>query len=348
MEGQPSRARIALFALLIALVTGCALPKTSPYAALAISPRADLVGSVETLAGGEGFRDGPLTAALFNRPMGVAVGPDGTTYVADTGNNRIRVIRGGEVFTWAGGEAGYADATGSAARFDQPSGITLDGEGNLYVCDWGNHRIRRIAPDGAVTTLAGGNETDLVDGDLATARFASPYGIAMDGRGNLYVSEPRANALRLITPAGEIKTLTCGAAGFREGPLAKAQFNFPLGLAIDAAGNLLVADAYNQRIRKVTPQGIVSTLAGDGSSTVLNRPFAVVADRRGTTYVADTYNNRICRIASGLTALAGGVVGHQDATGSAALFNCPSALALGPDGALLVADSHNDCLRWVH
>lgn len=335
--------------LLAGWLGGCAEPRTSAStpAAAARTPGNYLQrGTVDTLTGGEGFQDGSFGDARFEQPKGVTVGPDGTIYVADTGNHRIRVIRQGQVFTLAGGARGYADGSGAEASFDQPTSLVLDGSGQLIVADAGNRRLRVITMEGVVTTLAGG-DGPWTDGDLATARFSMPYGLALDPQGNLYVSEPRIHALRVVTATG-IYTLAHGSGGFADGTLKTARFNFPLGLAIDPQGNLLVADSYNQRIRLVTPQGLVRTVAGTGATVVLNQPQGVAVDPAGQLYVADSYNHRVRKqVIASLSTLAGGGMGLWDGLGAAAAFNRPGAVAVAPDGSLVVADTANHGIRLI-
>jgi sugar lactone lactonase YvrE len=214
-------------------------------------------GVVSTLAGNgtAGFADGTGTSAQFNNPIGIAIDASGNLYVADEGNNRVRKITsGGVVTTIAGnGTAGYADGVGTFAQFNPPSGITIDGSGNLYVTDQNNYRIREITPAGAVTTLAGNGTAGYVDGNGAFAEFNQPAGIARDGSGNLYVTDFGNNCIRKITPASVVSTLAGnGAAGYSDGTGTSAQFNGPGGIAVDGSGNLYVADWLNNRIRKIT------------------------------------------------------------------------------------------------
>ncbi|MDR2208342.1 MAG: hypothetical protein LBE22_05145, partial [Azoarcus sp.] len=221
------------------------------------------VAKVSTLAGGEeGFADGVGGEAKFYWPFGITSDAAGNLYVADGGNHRIRKITpAGEVSTLAGGEEGFADGVGSDAEFDHPSGIAIDAAGNLYVADGGNHRIRKITPAGEVSTLAGGEE-GFADGVGSDAKFEHPFGITVDAAGRLYVADTANDRIRKITPAGVVSTLAGGELGFADGVGSNAKFSRPFGITSDAAGNLYVADTVNNRIRKITPAGEVSTLAG--------------------------------------------------------------------------------------
>ncbi len=227
-------------------------------------------GLVGTLAGSTTFRgnaDGPGAAATFSSPLGLAWDGGGNLYVTDTLNNTIRKVSpGGTVSTLAGnaGAAGNADGMGSAARFNHPTGIAVDGAGTVCVADATNNLIRKITPAGVVTTLAGlpgvsGSE----DGPGSIALFNNPGGLAIDGSGNLYVSDTGNSTIRKITPAGVVTTIAGlpGIAGLRDGTGMAAWFNQPQGLVLDPAGNLYVADTGNAAIRKITPAGVVATVA---------------------------------------------------------------------------------------
>jgi len=240
--------------------------ETFSYCISKVTPR----GEVSTLVGdredGELFADGDSSVARFHEPTGIVLDETGNLYVTDTGNHRIRkVTREGEVSTLAGGERGYADGLGSAARFDLPTGITMDAEGNLYVADTFNHRIRKITPRGEVSTLAGGGlsgyeKGSFADGEGQNARFNEPHGIAIDAMGNLYVTDSWNHRIRKVTPRGKVSTLAGSGAtgpytrGFADGEGQNAQFTYPTGIAIDAAGNLYVADTWNSLIRKISFQ----------------------------------------------------------------------------------------------
>ncbi|MBI3992328.1 MAG: SMP-30/gluconolactonase/LRE family protein [Candidatus Lambdaproteobacteria bacterium] len=269
-----------------------------------------LAGDLDT----PGSTDGTGSAARFNYPRGVATDSSGNLYVVDQSNNTIRKITpAGVVTTLAGtaGQAGSSDGTGSAARFDRPLGVTVDGSGNLYVSDHYNFTIRKITPAGVVTTLAGAAGVEYpshVDAAGAAAHFRLPSGIAVDRHGNAYVGGYFNHIIRKITPAGNVTTVA-GAAGYSgstDGTGAAARFDAPLGVVIDSSGMLYVADSYNHTIRKVSPAGVVTTLAGtarmtgrtDGSAAAarFNGPQGIAVDQSGNVYVADWYNSAIRRI----------------------------------------------------
>ena len=269
-------------------------------------------GTVSTLAGSarvQGSTDGTGSAARFNYPVSVAVDASGNVYVADGVNNTIRKITAaGAVTTLAGlaGSPGSADGTGSAARFNYPSGVAVDGAGNVYVADAANNVIRKITSGGAVTTVAGtAGSTGSTDGTGSAARFNYPSGVAVDAAGNVYVTDAGNNTIRQIAPGGVVTTLagTPSSAGSTDGTGSVARFNSPRGIKLDAAGNLFVADFHNFTIRKVTPAGVVTTLAGSpgasgiadgtGSGVRFDYPSGVAIDGTGTLYVADYGNNTI-------------------------------------------------------
>ena len=262
---------------------------------------------------GGGYADGNGTSAAFSGPRGVAVDGSGNVYVADWGNSRIRKITtGGTVTTLAGGGgsewngAGYSGGNGTSAGFSYPSGGALDWSGNVYVADTRNNRIRKITPGGTVTTLAGSGTAGYADGNGLSASFRYPYGVAVDGSGNVYVADSFNNRIRKITPSGTVTTLAgSGTAGYADGNGTSASFRSPWGVAVDGSGNVYVADTSNDRIRKITPGGTVTTLAGsgiagyadgNGTSAAFRGPIGVAVDGSGDVYVADTDNDRIRKI----------------------------------------------------
>ncbi len=331
---------------------------------LGLLPAAATAQVVTTLAGSGavGSADGTGAAASFNWPFGVAVDGSGNVYVADADNNRIRIVSAaGLVSTLAGsGVVGSADGLGPVASFRNPSGVTVDGAGNVYVADTCNHKIRKISPGGLVTTFAGSGVAGSSDGTGTAASFANPVGLATGGSGNLYVADASNNRIRMISPAGIVTTLAgSGDPGSADGAAAASSFFRPYGVAVDATGVVYVADNLNHRIRKISPVGIVTTLAGSGESgsadgtaaaATFSYPLGVAADAAGSVYVADFQNNRIRKIASGgaVSTLAGsGALGSKDGTGAAASFRCPGGVALDAAGNVYVGDSGNNRIRKI-
>jgi len=198
-----------------------------------------------------GFRDGDVREALFNGPMGIAVAPDGRIFVADTYNDRIRVIANGEVSTLAGSTRGFADSAGVNAKFDTPCGVAV-WEDKVLVADTGNRRIRVIEPNGVVWTLAGTGDSDLKDGGPLQAGFVEPTAITVGPNGTAYIAD--GDAIREIGGIFPmVRTLSAASRGLSDGPAGKARFNAPSGLAVDADGSLLIADSNNRLIRRLAP-----------------------------------------------------------------------------------------------
>jgi streptogramin lyase len=247
-------------------------------------------------------------AASFDLPAGVAVDTAGNVYVADYGNNLIRKISSsGVVSTLAGsGFAGSANGMGTAASFNIPWGVAVDAAGNVYVADAANELIRKISPSGVVTTLAGGGAGRSNNGTGTAASFNGPYGVAVDAAGNVYVADNGNDMIRKISPLGVVSTLAgSGTKGSANGMGMAASFNGPYGVAVDAAGNVYVADGVNNIIRKISPLGVVNTWAGNGSIGSVNGmalaasfdiPTGVAVDAAGNVYVADIGNDMIRKI----------------------------------------------------
>ena len=272
-----------------------------------------------------GSLDGAGTAARFWAPVAVATDGAGNIYVADTNNETIRKITpAGIVSTLAGtqGIIGSQDGTGGSASFHSPRGIATDSANNVYVADSNNFTVRKITPAGLVSTFAGSGHQGSADGAGSTATFASPFGIATDGADNVYVADATNYIIRKITPAGTVSTLAGapGLTGSADGS-SEARFGFPVGVATDGAGNVYVADMNNNTIRKVTPAGVVSTLAGTagtvgnadgvGPAASFNQPAGLATDSVGNVYVVDATNYAIRKITpAGVVSTIAGVAGQ--------------------------------------
>ncbi len=272
----------------------------------------DASGNVTTVAGAgvAGNVDGNGVAAKFDFPNGFTLASNGTLYVADSGNNTIRKIdTSGNVTTIAGTASvagGSTNGHGTAASFNFPTGITVDASGNLFVADDGNNLIRKIDPSGNVTTFAGSGAQGSANGAGATASFNAPHGIVVDASGNLYIADSGNNLIRKIDANGNVTTIAgSGAQGAANGQGAAASFNKPEAIAVDASGNVYVADSGNNLIRKIDAAGNVTTLAGSGAQALTNgqgtaaafyNPEGLTVDAAGNVYVADTLNNAIRKI----------------------------------------------------
>lgn len=279
-----------------------------------------------------------------------------TTLVVTALNHTFTTLAG------LAGAAGSTDATGAAARFNAPAGLAVDSAGYVYVSDSVNHVIRKIAPGGAVTTLAGSaGNSGSSDGTGTGARFNTPQHLAVDSSGNVYVADGSNHTIRKVTPAGVVTTLagSAGNTGSTDATGSSARFNYPRGIAVDTSGNVYVGDHSNHTIRKVTPAGVVTTFAGLAGATgttdntgPLARfylPFGVAVGGTGTVYVGDYGNLLVRAITTGgvVSSLAGsaGNTGSVDGTGTAARFNTPMAIAVDAAGKLFIGEYGNDTIR---
>lgn len=282
-------------------------------------------GELQTVAGqgAEGYIDGKSAKALFNHPTYTAADSKGIIYISDTDNHVIRKIKNGEVYTFAGtGAAGYKDGQPNTAQFNAPGGLAIDNNDNVYVADTLNHVIRKVTPEGIVTTFAGQQDNigAYLDGSVASAKFNEPVGLVFDETGNLYVADSGNQMIRLIkgnmveTFAGKATTVNpvtgYMAGGFHNGDRLSALFNRPRGLAY-ADGVLLIADSLNHRVRAIQKDGRVITVAGQGTSgdqvgaldkVMFNQPSGV-AFASGKLYVTDTLNNKLKVLSLDLQAL---------------------------------------------
>lgn len=260
---------------------------------------------------------------------------------------------------------GTTDGTGTASRFCVPNGIAIDASGNIFIADTNNHTIRKITPAGVVSTFAGEagvigniNTTNI----LFPAQFYNPNGVAVDNSGNVFVADTNNNKIRKITPAGWVSTFAgSGTAGSTDGVGTTAKFNSPTDIAVDASGNVYVADKNNHTIRKITPSSVVTTLAGTpgifgsadglGSNAGFYFPSGIAVDSNGNIYVADTSNSTIRKItSSGLVSTIAGSAGLQGSTnglGSLARFRLPTGLTVDASGDIFVTDTFNHTIRKI-
>jgi streptogramin lyase len=341
---------------------------TSTAAAIPAAPITTIAGKGSN---GEGFAGGDAGTAEFNMPGGITVGDGGVIYVADTGNNAIRKIDAlGNVSTVAGlgfATPGFTNGTTRNATFNMPSGVAVDGAGNIYVADTGNSAVRKIDTHGNVTTFVPAQTGSFVaSGAGAAVRY--PYGVAVDAAGNVYVADSGNNAIRKINTLGNITTIVGGPGrplGFVNGDAGTAELQPPDGLAVDGNGNIYFAEQVNNDVRKVDQQGNVSTVAGlgpgsgkygfvDGTAATaeLFQPFDVAVDSAGNVYVADQRNNAVRKVdpQGNVSTLAGrgpGKAGFIDGDAGTAELNYPTGVAVYSNGNVFVADQNNNAIREI-
>jgi sugar lactone lactonase YvrE len=352
------------------LAIACALCLHLPAPLTAQEP----VEIITTLAGNgiQGFSgdNGPAAQASLNDPTGVAVDTRGSVYIADFANHRVRRIgKDGVITTVAGmGTPGFSGDGGPAtlSRLSFPTGVAVDAKGVLYIADYGNHRIRRVSPNGVITTLAGvGHFGFLGDGGLATqASLNSPMGVAVDAAGVIYIADTGNQRVRYVKPSGIIMTIAgTGVFGFfgDGGPATRAALSVPTGVAVDEKGTLYIADSFNQRVRRVGPDEVITTFAGGGDSlgdggpatqANLRGPRGVAVDAAGVVYIADQHHERVRRVGPDglITTVAGkGTFGFSGDRGPAAeaSLNSPVGVTADTQGNVYIADRLNNRIRRI-
>ncbi len=327
----------------VVVVTGAALAASflwAPQPPLPSGPAPTPLGwrAQVSLLGGDGIAgntQGTPTQTRFSDPWGVAVS-GGVLFVADAGDNNRIVYRAldGVFHVLAGGREGFADGVGLAAEFNTPSGIALDAAGNLYVADTGNHAIRKITPQGQVTTLAGNGQAGFADGMGATAQFNGPMGVTVGSDGRVYVADTWNDRIRVIETDGRVWTLAGGdRPDWLDGRGAEARFDTPTDVALDGQGNLWVADLQNNALRVINADGMVSTRMGGGDAQrVLWGPMTLALTHDGVVYVGERLSGRVVQVSP---------TGHVVAVAGsdAERFARPAGLALAADGSLLLADA---------
>jgi gliding motility-associated-like protein len=312
---------------------------------------ATVYSQVTTLAGNNaaGLVNANGLAARFRAPYAIASDASGNIYVADYDNNVIRkVTPTGDVSTFI--------STGLSS----PAGVAVGPDGNIYIADTGNQLIKMATPAGVVTVIAGNASTGNANGPALSASFSNPQDVAVDASGNVYIADFGNNQIRKLS-GGVVSVLAgSGASGMTNGPFSTASFKNPFGVAVDAAGNVYVADFNNSAIRKVTPAGTVTTLAGSGTAGYLNangtsarfnKPGDVAVDAIGNVFVTDSYNSVIRKISPNgavvTLAGAGGYFDRTDGIGGDAIFGFPIGITLDPSGNMYTADNGTNCIRKI-
>jgi kumamolisin len=343
----------------------------TPPASLVVVSQIYVTSTLAGQADTAGTLNGNETTAEFDNPNDVVVDSTGNIFVADFNNDSVRKITAnGTVSTFAGstsGRSGDTNGNSTSARFDGVNAVAFDSGGNLYAADSGNNLIRKILPNGNVSTVAGLAETSGNTNGVGTAaEFNFPEGITVDSTGNIFVADTFNHLIRKITFSNGNYTVTtlagqAGVAGFTDGNGTAATFNFPSAIAVDASGNLYVADTQNHAIRKVTQAGVVTTLAGGhhpalagvvdgtGAFASFNFPSGIAVDASGNIYVADTDNNTIRKVtpAGVVSTLIGqiGVLGYANGVSTSAQLSEPYGLCVTPAGNIIIADTFDDLIR---
>jgi type IX secretion system substrate protein/NHL repeat-containing protein len=331
---------------------------------------------ITTVAGNgtQGFSGdgGQATAGEINRPYSVTFDAIGNLYIADNYNNRIRKVNtAGIISTFAGnGTAGYSGDGGqaTAAEIENAAGVAFDVIGNVYIADAGNNCIRKVNTVGIISTIAGNGISGFSgDGGQATAAELSlPTAVVIDSHGNLYIADDYNQRIRMVNTVGIINTFAgngTNSFGGDGGQATAAELFYPIGLALDATGNLYIADSQNSRIRKVTTTNIISTIAGNGTqgysgdggyatAAELKYPNGVALDVAGNIYIADDVNNRIRRVTTAgiINTIAGnGTAGFSGDCGNAAAaeLNDPNIVIVDASGILYIADYANNRIRMI-
>jgi len=331
--------------------------------------RVDTSGQMTTVAGNgtAAFSDGTATTSSLNLPTGVAADSAGNIFIADSANQRIREVSGGNIMTIAGNGSYDFGGDGSAgvdAQIDSPAGVATVPTGGFVFSDLGNQRIRRVDSGGNINTIAGTGSCAYDGEGLATTHsLCYPYGVARDSAGNVYIADSNNQRIRKVDTSGNMSTIAGnGTAGFSGdgGAATAASLNYPSGVAADAGGNVYIADTGNQRIRKVNTTGTISTIAGngnvgfngDGAATGhrLYNPAAIAVDSSGNLYIADTDNELIRKVSGGnMTTIAGN--GTEGFSGDGIALNValdgPSGVAVDSAGNVYIADTYNQRIRKV-
>ena len=315
----------------------------------------DKDGNVTTFAGSSyGDKDGKGISAKFANPNAIVIDSQDNLYVADTFNHKIRKIDiKGNVTTFAGTSQGYKNGQAIDAQFNNPRGMTIDSDNNIYIADTFNHKIRKIDANKKVFVIAG----NLLEKKRNKIKFAYPRKLLIDSDNNIYVADTSNSKIRKIDADGNVTTFAGFSKGYQNGKKLLAKFSSPYAITYDSRGYFYVADTFNNKIKKIDVDGNVTTFAGSsqgnqdglGTDAQFNHPSGITIDAKGNFYVADSLNNRIRKIDKdgNVTTLAGSSQGDQDGVGQKAQFYNPQDLTIDFKGNLYVADTSNNRIRKI-
>ena len=345
--------------------------------------KVDAAGIITTFAGGgSGWEEGgSATSVSLNDLHGLAVDGLGNVYITKWSssyssrsgyyyysNQVLRVDPAGTITTFAGiGSGGYSGDGGPAvsAELRSPEGVAADGLGNIYIADYGNHRVRKVDAAGTISTFVGTDSRNIGDGGPAThARLVRPEGVALDALGNVYIADENNHRVRKVDAAGTITTFAgTGEQGFLgDGwPASQAKLSYPKGVAVDRLGNVYIADTRNHRVRKVDAAGTITTFAGTGETGYLGDgepatwarlyyPESLAVDGQGNVYIADTFNHRVRKVDAAGTIYTRTVEGWYaggDEPYTSISLNYPGGVAVDGQGNVYIADTLNHRVRKV-
>ncbi|SEB76065.1 stalk domain-containing protein [Paenibacillus sp. GP183] len=389
--------KVLLSSLIAATLLGGSSVSAAGLSADALfTSNGQIMADVSTLAGTGDFKDvnGAALSSAFRSPSGVLTLSDGSLLVADSRDHLVRKVSAGQVTTYAGPDlavnlnaqgfpiGGLLNGKASEAFFNEPVGLAVDAQGNVYAADSSNHAVRKINASGQVTTLAGNGVVGNIDGSGGDARFNHPTDVAAAADGTVYVADTLNHVIRKITAAGIVTTLNAGsdrgievrpgeaaiAGDFKDGNLKDAKFNEPSGLTLDAKGNLYVSDTGNQRIRYIDlSAGVVSTVAGSGVTekgalyaagnfadgdalkASFDFPKGITVTSEGGLLIADSLNHSVRYLLNGkVSTIAGNTVtGETNGIESKATLYNPTDVAVAKDGSIIVADVYNNKIRKI-
>lgn len=303
-------------------------------------------GVVEIIAGGSGlgYFDGPGANAKFNQPEGISTDKDGNIYVADYANYKVRKITpAGQVSTMPGRFAPWQNPSGPNTDYALPTAVKPGLDGKLYITEYNSHGISSFEPPSTTKILAGGGSVGFTNAVGSAAQFYNPTDLAIDATGNIYVADLNNYAIRKITPDALVTTFAGGQWGNQDGQGTSARFNRPMGITIDAAGNLYTTDYFNNNVRKITPSGLVTTIAGNSSdySSRLYHPKAITVSPNGTLFISENDGDNLIRIIyqdKGLIETIGTFITN---TGAPFSFRTIGGLWAINNNVLLVTDYYN-------